>query len=1068
LIDRIASFSARHARAVIAVLLCLALAGEWRRRALSRDVIPELSDPKIALVADWMGHSALEVAEHVTSLLTGALRTVPGTTAVRGSSMAGMAYVDVSFVDGSDLERQRRALLEQLSSVREQLPSGVRLQVGPAAASTGWVFQYALSDPSRTESLLTLRRFQDDGLRPALRDIPGVAEVASLGGAVRELRVELQHAELQARGLAFSDALPPLEQALQAPGQQISPESLGQLALASPDGTPLQLGDVARVRVAADMPPGLADLAGNPAVVGGIVVARRDADLAPLVEQVRQTLQRKLEPIADHVQVAIVYDRLDLVSHAQRNLLAALAEEIAVVAAVILLFLLHPRSSLVPLITLPVVLGLTFLGMWLLDVPATIMSLGGIGIALGLAVDADVVALEACHRRLEAAALLPGHPAPQAGASDPGFTSAIFISLAIAALTFLPVFAFTGETGRLLQPLALTKTLVIGAALLVTLTLSPALRKLLVRGRVIAEFDHPLTRLLVRAYRPVVHFALARPWLTLTTAALALLSCLPIARELGSEFLPRVEEGDLLFMPTTLPGIRPEDAQRQLDLQNRIIAGFPEVESVFGKVGRAETATDPAPWSMAETTIRLAPRERWPRLPRARWFSSWAPQPLRRWLSGLWPEQEPRTMRELIEALDAATRLPGWASSWTAPARARLDMLATGVRTPVGLRIVAADGARLEVLGSALKEQLGRLAGTRSVLFESSGGEARLSFTPDAATLERFQTEPALAQSTAALFLQGGQVGDVEFEGRPARVRALPDNVSGRGDADRLRELTVRGANGPTPLALLGRTAHVAVPSLIRSEGGELVAYLYVDLTPESDVGSYVKAGQEQLADALRTGTLKLEPGERIEWTGQYALLQQGQRRLRWIVPVVLGSLLLLLFLQFRSWVHALIVLSSVPFALVGSLWTLHLLHYPLSAPVWVGLLSVVGLAMQTGVVMVVYIDDAFYRRVRAGQLKTRDDIVEAHTEGTVRRLRPKIMTISTMAAGLLPLLWSDGAGAEIMRRVAAPMLGGLLTSAFLTLEVLPVLYTIWRYRQLLAAQRVGLPIATLVLRRSQ
>jgi len=1068
LIHRIARFSARHACPVVALLLCLALAGEWRRRALSRDVIPELSDPKIAIVADWMGRSAPDVAAHVTSLLTGTLRPLPGTTAVRGSSMAGMAYVDVSFVDGSNLDRERQVVLDQLSRVREQLPPGVRLQVGPAAASTGWVFQYALSDPSRTQSLLTLKRLQDDVLRPALQSIPGVAEAASVGGAVQELRVELQRSALEARGLAFSDALPAMDQALRAQGPQLSPESLAQLPLASPDGTSRPLGELARVRLAADLPTGLANLAGNPAVVGGIVIARRDAELAPLIDRVRTTLEQKLAPLADHVQLTTVYNRLDLVSHVQRNLLAALAEEVAVVVAVILLFLLHLRSALVPLITLPVVLGLTFLGMWLLDVPATLMSLGGIGIALGLAVDADVVAIEACHRQLEADSAQPAVPCATAGASDGGLTTAIFTSLAIAALSFLPVFAFTGETGRLLQPLALTKTLVIGAALLVSLTLSPALRALLMRGRVVAECEHPLTRLLMRAYRPVVHFALAHPGLTLATAALALLSCLPIARGLGSEFLPRVDEGDLLFMPTTLPGIRPEDAQRQLDLQNRIIAGFSEVQSVFGKVGRAETATDPAPWSMAESTIRLAPRDRWPRLPRTRWYSSWAPPPLGRWLAVFWPEQEPRTTRELIESLDTATRLPGWASSWTAPARARLDMLATGVRTPVGLRIVAGDGARLETLGSALRERIGRLAGTRSVLFESSGGEARLSFTPDAAALSRLGTEPALAEHTAALFLQGGLVGDRELEGRPTRVRVLPDNVSGRGDADRLRELTVRGAAGPTPLALLGRTDHIAVPSLIRSEGGELIAYLYVDLSPDSDVGSYVAAGQAQLAEAVRAGALQLMPGERIEWTGQYSLLEQGERRLRWIVPIVLGSLLLLLFLQFRSWVHALIVLSSVPFALVGSIWTLHLLHYPLSAPVWVGMLSVVGLAMQTGVVMVVYIDDAFYRRVRAGQLKTRADIVEAHTEGTIRRLRPKIMTITTMAAGLLPLLWSDGAGSEIMRRVAAPMLGGLLTSAFLTLEVLPVLYTIWRHRQLLAAQRSGLPIEDLVLNRSR
>ncbi len=1009
-----------------------------------------------------MGHSASEVAEDVTSLLTGALRSLPGTTAVRGSSMTDMAYVDVSFADGSDLEQQRREVLDRLASLRSQLPPDLRLQVGPAAASTGWVFQYALSDPSRHQSLLTLKRLQDDVLRPALLEIPGVAEVASVGGAVEELLVEVHGTVLEERGLAFSDTLPPLERALREQRGAVSPEALAQLPLAGPDGSTLFLGEVARLRLKTTMPSGLANLAGNPAVVGGIVVARRDADLGPLIERVRRTLDQKLGPPRDHVRWVTVYDRLDLVNHVHGTLVAALAEEVAVVVAIVLLFLLHLRSALIPLITLPVVLGLTFLGMWLLGVPATIMSLGGIGIALGLAVDADVVALEACHRRLEAAALRP-QSEPALDVANPGFTSAIFTSLSIAAITFLPVFAFTGETGQLLRPLALTKTLVIAAALLVMLTLAPALRALLLKGRVIPEFEHPLVRLLVRAYRPIVHFALGRPLLTLATAALALLSSVPIAAQLGSEFLPRIEEGDLLFMPTTLPGINPEDAQDQLDLQNRIIAKFGEVESVFGKVGRAETATDPAPWSMAETTIRLKPREQWPKFPHPRWYSIWAPEPFRRCLALGWPEREARSTQELVAALDSATHLPGWTSSWTAPARARLDMLATGVRTPVGLRVVAAGGERLEALGIALKSQLEDVTGTRSVFFESLGGEARLGFTPDADALARLQTEPGLVQRTADVVLHGGSLGDVEIDGQATRVRLLPRRVSGGGDPDRLRQLSVRGAAGPIPLALLGRTAHVPVPSSIRSEGGELVAYLYVDLTTDADVGSYIREGQRQLDAALQGGSLQLQPGERFEWTGQYALIEQGERRLRWIVPLVFGSLLLLLFLQFRGWMHALIVLSAVPFALVGSIWTLYILDYPLSAPVWVGLLSVVGLAMQTGVVMVVYIDDAFYQRVREGKLTTRNDIVEAHTEGTVRRLRPKLMTITTMAAGLLPLLWSNGAGAEIMRRVAAPMLGGLLTSAFLTLEVLPVLYTIWRHRQLLEAQRTGRPIAELV-----
>jgi Cu(I)/Ag(I) efflux system membrane protein CusA/SilA len=1065
LIDRIVSWSSRHARLVILTALCLALAGEWRRRELSQDVIPELSDPKIALVGDWMGRSAVEVGSRVTDVLTGALRDLPGTTTVRGASMAGMAYVDVSFSDGSDLDQKRQAVLERLSSVRGQLPNDLRLQVGPAASSTGWVFQYALRDPSHVESTFTLRRFQEEVLRPALLQIPGVAEVATVGGDVQAVLVDVRRSELETRGLAFSDVVAPVEATLRRDAHAgLAELSQAPLLARANDSAQLRVADVARVRLTSDMPTGLADLGGDPAAVGGIVVARRDAALGPLLERVQQTLDRERSRLGSNVQLVTVYDRLDLVSQVGRALLRVLAEEIGVVVAVILLFLLHGRSALVPLMTLPVVLALTFLGMWALDVPATIMSLGGIGIALGLAVDADVVALEACHRQLEAA--------PRAAASEParepvvwaagGFARAIFTSLSIAAVTFLPVLAFSGETGRLLQPLALTKSLVIGAALIVMLTLAPALRKVLLRGPVVAEFDHPLTRTLVRLYRPVVHFALARPALTLATAALALLSCLPIAARLGSEFLPRIDEGDLLFMPTTLPGISAEQAQSQLRVQDQIIGEFPEVASVFGKVGRADTATDPAPWSMAETTIRLAPRERWPKFPHPRWYSSWAPEPLRSWLAWFWPEQQARTTRELVERLDAATRLPGWVSAWTTPARARLDMLATGVRTPVGLRIVAADGARLAALGGALKPLIEQLPGTKGVLFESLGVEARLAYSPDADALARHEADPALVSSTAEALLRGGQVGDTEQAGRLLRVRVLPDNTT-RGQADRLREASVRTATSAVPLGLLGRTSHVGTPSLIRSENGELVAYLYVDLRPDTDIGSYVRRGQLAIDQSIDHGELKLEPGERVEWTGQYALLEQGERRLRWIVPIVLASLLGLLFLQFRSWAHALIVLSAVPFALVGSVWTLYWLGYPLSAPVWVGLLSVVGLAMQTGVVMVVYIDDAFQRRVREGQLKTRADIVEAHTEGTVRRLRPKIMTVTTMAAGLLPLLWSTGAGAEIMRRVAAPMLGGLLTSAFLTLEVLPVLYTIWRYRQLLRAQRLGLPIASIV-----
>ena len=1066
MIARVVAWCTRRHWIVIAAALVLASAGELARRSLSRDAIPDLSDPQVMLVADWMGHPATAVAGDVTQVLTEALEGIPGATAVRGSSMSGMAYVVVVFESSRNLERGRQAILERAGNVRTRLPQNVRLQVGPTASSTGWVFQYVLVDRSR--KMRGLRSVQDGVLAPALAAVPGVAEIASVGGDVQQALVEVRPEQLRARGLAFTDVVSALRPAAQVPAdlQQLSRLSLDVQEGAS---TP-RIGDVADLKLTRDMPTGMADFNGVLSAVGGIVVAKRDADPAALVERVQRTLDQLRPRLPRGVQVITVYDRLDLVTRTGHTLLRALAEEVAVVVLVILMFLLHVRSALVPLATLPFVLLLTFGGMWLLGVSATIMSLGGIAIALGMAVDADVVALEACHRRLEH--LGEGASAGERRAAIIGaagsFAPAILTALLITALSFLPVFAFTGETARLLEPLAITKTLVIVAAALVALTLAPALRDRLLRGRVLPEFDNPITRGLVRIYRPFVHFALRRPALTLVTAALAVMSCLPIVTRLGGEFLPRIDEGDLLFMPTTLPGIPAGEAAVQLRRQDRAISRFEEVATVFGKVGRATTATDPAPYSMAETTIRLRPRSEWPKQPRERWYSSWAPPEVKRVLGLVWPEETPATMAELVEKLDRATRLPGWTNAWTAPARARLDMTATGVRTPVGIRVVAPDLKRLDALGTALQQMAMRVPGTRSAIFESLGGEPWPRFDADPAALKRHGVPPELVESTTHLLLTGGQVGDLNAGGQLYRVRVAPNrdemDMSHAGVADRLRDVTVRSGSGqPVPLALLGRASFVTTPAMIRTERGEQVAYVYVDLNEGTDVQNYVRGARRELDQALAQSDLRLEPGERIEWTGQYELLAQGQQRLKWIVPLVALSMLALLLLLFKSLTEALIVLASVPFALVGSFWTLYLLDYPLSAPVWVGLLSTAGLAMQTGVVMVVYIDDAFHRRVREGKLRSREDIVAAHAEGTVQRLRPKIMTISIMAVGLLPLLWADGAGAEIMRRVAAPMLGGLLTSAFLTLEVLPVLYTIWRYRQLRHSQRTGIPLETIV-----
>lgn len=1079
---RAVTWSARHPLVVLAITACVVVAGYFAQKKLPRDAIPDLSDPQIVLIAEWMGHPASEVAAKVTDVVTEELSGVPNATAVRGASMSGMSYIDVVFDESSALSRGRAEIARRVEKLGPRLPAGVRVRVGPEASSTGWIFQYAILPPENRQKmpmaeakhttqakvLASLRQFQDTVLAPELAKIPGVAEVAPVGGNPEEIVVETSAEQLRGAGVAFSDVISTVSTALDAAEPTF--EKLRDTPLSGPLGTTTPaLGAVTRVSVGPEMATGVADVDGATPVVGGIVVAKRDADVHGVIREVKLALDRVRPQLPPGAKLGVVYDRSELATGVENTLLRAVGEEVAVVAIIVLMFLVHLRSALVPLITLPLVVLVTFVSMRFFGVPATVMSLGGIAIALGLAVDAELVALEACHRGLETdgGGSKGKERRDRIIAASSSFAPAILTSLLIAACAFLPVFAFQGETGRLLRPLAITKTVVIVAAALVALTVAPALRDRLLRGRVLAEQKNPLSSGLIRLYRPFVNFALARPAFTLVTATLAALSCLPIMSRLGSEFLPRIDEGDILYMPTTAMGLPPEDAKVELERQDLDISEQPEVALVFGKIGRAETATDPASFSMAETSIRLKPRAEWPKLPRKRWYSEWAPGPVKRVLGLVWPEATVRTTEELTDSLDKATRFPGWTNAWTAPVRARMDMMATGVRTPVGVRIVADDPKRLDAIGAAVRAAVARVPQTTSATYESLGGEPRLVFEPDAAAMARFDVDPELVRATAEVVTTGGQLGELSAEpgGRgPRRVRlSLDARWLKKRPIDLVRDATVRRGKDhsgqPVALALLGRPRYIESPATLRSERGELSAYVHVDVADGTDLGGYVEQARTSVEGALAAGDVRFGPGERLEWTGQYPLIAAGERRLAWIAPLVALSMLGLLLLQFRSLAKALIVLASVPFALVGSFWTLYLLDYRLSAPVWVGLLSVVGLAMQTGVLMVVYIDDVFLRRQREGRIRSRADIIDAHAEGTVLRLRPKIMTITTMGACLLPLLWADGAGSEIMRRVAAPMIGGLVTSAFLTLEVLPVLYTIWRTRQLAARERQSAPL---------
>jgi Cu(I)/Ag(I) efflux system membrane protein CusA/SilA len=1045
-VARVVAWSGRHPWQVIGLWLLVVFGGELARRSGPADVLPELSDPRLGVVAEWMGHPATEVSAWLTEPLLRRVSEVDGVATVRGTSMTGMSYLDVVLRPRADGESVRRAVAARVDGARASLPPAARIQVGPVATSTGWVFQYALYDPTHAETKRSLRRLQDSVLRPALAKLPGVAEVATVGGEADEVVIDVGAERLLMRGLSLGAVRAAVQAAL-AGGSEASLATLREL----PVGEAVRLRDVADLRIGRAMPTGLAEVGGQYPAVGGIVVAARGVNVPRLLEGVHRTLAELGPRLPPGVVLLTVHDRTEVIDRIQDTLGRALLEEVGVLALVVLVFLLSLRAAAVSLLTIPAVLLLTLGLMRLLGIPATLMSVGGIGIALGLAVDAEVVALEACHRRLE-------HVAPSApeeerrtallGAAG-AFAPAILTSLLIAALSFLPVFGFEGETGRLLRPLAASKTLVIAAAALVALTLAPALRDRLLRPPVVPEFSNPLTAGLVRLYRPFVQVALSRPGWTLAIAGAALLSCLPLLPALGREFLPRIDEGDLLFMPTTLPGAPEAELALQLRFQDSALAGSPGVATVFGKIGRADTATDPAPLTMAETTVRLRPRAEWPPMPVQRWYSGWAPPAFRRLLGRFWPEERPASGAELVAELDRAARLPGWVSAWTAPVRGRLDMVSTGIRTPVGLRISARTPERLETLGHSVEAVLSRVEGARGAALESPAREAWQTFVADPAALERWAVDPREVRATVDLLTSGGELGTLGGEGGRIGARLVQDRGT-RAMSEQLREATVPGTPGgrpaAVPLALVGRPVVRALPGMLRAEEHGPAAYVLVDLDPGTDVGAFVARADRALA--LR-GEPTLRPGERLDWIGQYPLLVAGERRLLWIAPLVLLSMVALLWLQFRSLAEVCIVLASVPFALVGSVWTLHWLQYPLSPPVWVGLLSVTGLAMQTGVVMVVYIDDAFRRRLAEGRLRTAEDVVEAHAEGTIRRLRPKLMTVLTMGAALLPLLWADGAGAEILRRIAAPMLGGLVTSAFLTLEVLPVLYTLWRVSQL-------------------
>ncbi|CAH2604713.1 copper/silver export system RND permease [Rhodovastum atsumiense] len=1030
MIGRVIALSARNPVLVILSTLALVAAGVWAILATPLDAIPDLSDTQVIVYTEYPGQAPQVVEDQVTYPLTSALLSVPHSKVVRGTSAFGASYVYVVFEDGTDLYWARSRVLEYLNFAQKRLPAGVTPSLGPDATGVGWVYQYAVVGAQRT--LAELRSIQDWIIRFALAKGEGVSEVASVGGFQRQYQVIVDPRRLQALGIPLAR----VAEAVRASNRDVGGRSIEMteteymvrgrgyirdsgdiervVLRTDESGTPVLLRDVARVELGPDERRGIAELNGTGEAVGGIVLKRDGADALATIRSIRQRLADLAPSLPEGVSIQAVYDRSELILRAIATLRWTLFEESLIVSAVCVVFLLHVRSALVAILTLPVGVLIAFLAMHAIGVGSNIMSLGGIAIALGAMVDAAIVMIENAHKRLER--LAPGEkrgPALLQAATEVG--PALFFSLLVITVSFLPVFALEGQEGRLFHPLAYTKTFAMAGGALLSVTLVPVLMLAFVRGRIIPEARNPINRLLIALYRPVIRLVLRARWLTLALAVAILGAAWYPASRLGSEFMPSLNEGSLLYMPVTPPGLSVTKAAELLQTQDRIIRSFPEVATVFGKAGRADTATDPAPIEMFETIITLKPEQEW---------------------------RPGMTVDRLVAEMNEALAFPGVSNAWTMPIRARTDMLATGIRTPVGVKVFGPDLGQLAGIAAQVERVVKTVPGTTSAFAERLLGGRYIEITPDRDAIARYGLNVGDVQEVVAVAL-GGEPVTTTVEGRerysvnirlPRATRESPQAITA--------DILVPTPDGAmVPLGQLARVAITQGPPGIRTENAQPVAYIYVDMQGR-DLGSYV----DEAARAVRE-RITLPPGYRLEWSGQFEYMEHAKARLRLVIPVTLAAIFLLLYLNFGRLAETLIVMLSVPFALVGGIWLMWWLGYHLSVAVAVGFIALAGVAAETGVVMLIYLDHAYRdlaeRRRQEGRAMTRADVLAAIMEGAVERVRPKMMTVTAIMAGLLPIFWSTGTGSEVMRRIAVPMVGGMVSSTVLTLVVIPVLYAL-------------------------
>jgi copper/silver efflux system protein len=1079
MINKIIEFSANH-KFMVLMLVAVAAVFGWRSmRNTKLDAIPDLSDTQVILYAKW-DRSPDIIEDQVTYPVTSALLGMPKVKDIRGFSDFGYSYIYIIFDEGTDIYWARSRTLEYLNSITPRLPKGVNVELAKDATAVGWIYQYALVDDTGQYSLEQMRTYQDWYLRYALQAVPGVAEVAPVGGFVREYQVNIDpnrlleyklpinmvadaisksNNEVGARLVEFSGR----EYMVRGKGYIKSLDDIRNIVVMSnpQSGTPVRVRDVATVTFGPEMRRGVAELDGRGEVVGGVVIMRFGENAQKVIERVKAKIAEVQPTLPKGLRLVPTYDRSDLINRSIENLKHTLIEELIIVSIVILIFLWHFPSAAIPIITIPVTVLLAFIPIQMSGMTANIMSLGGIAVAIGAMVDAAVVVVEQTHKKLEhwKSEGRPGNYKDVIVSAVKEVGGPSFFALLVIAVSFLPVFALEAQEGRLFKPLAFTKNFAMAIAAVLAITLDPAMRLIFTRmknyefkpkwlarvtnavfvGKIHSEENHPISRPLMRLYHPIVEFALEWRWLTIGAAVLLMAITVPTFFKLGSEFMPPLDEGTLLYMPTTLPGISVAEATRILQEQDRILKSFPEVERVFGKAGRAESATDPAPYSMMETTIVLKPQDQWPK--RKRWYSDCVPERLQGALRRFWPDH--MSTQELIYGpggLNDALTFPGVANAWTMPIKARIDMLTTGVRTPVGVKVLGSDLGEIQRIGSEIEQALKPIPGTASVFAERTTGGYFLDFDLKRDELARYGLTVDDAQSVLMSAI-GGEPVTTTVEGReryPVNVRYLRDYRSDIQSLERVLVTTPSGAQIP-----LGQIATISMktgPGMIRDENGRLSGYVYVDVSGR-DVGSYVEDARKAVLDKV-----KVPPGYQLVWSGQFESMQRVRERLKLVLPITLFIVFLLLYANTGSAVKTMIILLAVPFSGIGAVWLLYWLGYNMSVAVWVGLIALLGVDAETAVFMLLYLDLAYNDARAQGRMNSWDDLREAIVHGAVKRLRPKVMTVSCMFFGLLPIMWSNGAGADVMKRIAAPMIGGIVTSFIMELIVYPPIFAIWKW----------------------